>query len=103
MSSYYPYIRTISPGTQTWIFGTASEATTATIGAPVAQGLTWETTEQHNLGVDMAFLNNRLSFTGEVYMRNTNNMLTDGEALPAVYGAAVPKRTLPTSAQRVMS
>lgn len=94
MSSYYPYIRTITPGTQTWIFGTASEATTATIGAPVAQGLTWETTEQHNLGVDMAFLNNRLSFTGEVYMRNTNNMLTAGEALPAVYGAAVPQKNV---------
>ena len=40
----------------------------------------------------MAFLNNRLSFTGEAYMRDTKNMLTAGEALPSVYGASVPKK-----------
>ena len=89
---YNDYIRTISLGTQSWIFGTATEATYASIGAPVSSNLTWEVSEQHNLGVDMAFLNNRLSFTGEAYMRDTKNMLTAGEALPSVYGASVPKK-----------
>jgi hypothetical protein len=40
----------------------------------------------------MSFLNSRLSFTGEVYMRDTKDMLTAGEALPSVYGASVPKK-----------
>lgn len=92
MSSYYPYIRTVGISTQSWIFGTSSEATYASIGAPVSSGLTWETSQQHNLGIDMSFLNNRLSFTGEAYIRDTNDMLTDGENLPAVYGASVPKK-----------
>ena len=89
---YNDYIRTISLGTQSWIFGTATEATYASIGAPVSSNLTWEVSEQHNLGLDMAFLNNRISFTGEAYMRDTKNMLTAGEALPSVYGASVPKK-----------
>ena len=88
---YNDYIRTISLGTQDWIFGTASQATYASIGAPVSSSLTWEVSEQHNLGMDMAFLDNRLSFTGETYIRDTKNMLTAGKKLPAAYGASVPK------------
>ena len=87
---YYDYIREITLGTQTYLFGGANPLT-ATIGAPVASTLTWETVQQHNLGIDMGFLNNRLSFTGEVYVRDTKNMLTTGDALPAFYGASAPK------------
>ena len=35
-------------------------------------------------------LNNRLNFTGDVYIRDTKDMLTDGMALPGVYGADSP-------------
>ena len=88
---YDDYIRTISLGTQDWIFGTSTLATKASIGAPVSSTLTWEISQQHNAGVDMSFLNNRLSFTGEAYIRDTKNMLTAGKQLPAAYGASVPK------------
>ena len=88
---YNDYIRTISLGTQDWIFGTSTLATKASIGAPVSSTLTWEISQQHNAGVDMSFLNNRLSFTGEAYIRDTKNMLTAGKQLPAAYGASVPK------------
>lgn len=39
--------------------------------------LTWETTTQTNIGIDAAFLNNRLSFTGDFYVKKTNNILVN--------------------------
>lgn len=88
---YYDYIRKISIGTQDYLFGTGTKPSTATIGEPVASDLTWEVAEQHNLGLDASFLGEKLSFIGEAYIRNTKDMLTDGVALPASYGAKSPK------------
>lgn len=87
---YYDYIREITLGTQSYLFG-SDKPLVASIGAPVASTYTWETVQQHNLGIDLAFLNNRLSFTGEAYIRETKNMLTTGDALPGLYGASAPK------------
>lgn len=87
---YYDYIRTVSLSKQSYLFG-GDKPIGASIASPNASDLTWETIEQHNVGVDMAFLNNRLTFTGEAYIRDTKNMLSAGIALPAVYGADSPK------------
>lgn len=87
---YYDYIRTISLGNQSYLFG-GDKSTVATISAPVASDLTWEVSQQNNIGLDMAFFKNRLTFTGEAYIRDTKNMLTAGIALPATYGASSPK------------
>lgn len=87
---YYDYLRTVSIDKQSYLFG-SSEPAAATMSAPVASNLTWETIQQHNIGLDMAFLNNRLVFSGEAYIRDTKDMLTEGMALPAVYGADSPK------------
>ena len=88
---YYDYIRKISIGTSSYLFGTGSKPTIATIGAPVASDLTWEKVQQHNLGIDASWLGNRLSLTAEAYIRDTKDMLTAGVALPATYGASSPK------------
>lgn len=87
---YYDYIRTINIGTQTYLFG-GNLPSSASISAPVSSSLTWETVEHHNIGLDASFLDNRLNFTGEAYIRNTKDMLTAGIALPAVYGTSSPK------------
>lgn len=87
---YYDYLRTVTVGKQSYLFG-GDKPISASISAPNASDLTWETIEQHNIGVDMGFLNNRLNFTGEAYIRDTKDMLTAGIALPAVYGANSPK------------
>ena len=76
--------------TQSYLFG-GGKSSTASYGAPVASNLTWETVNQKNLGLDLAFLDNRLTFSGEAYIRDTKNMLTNGKALPSVYGASAPK------------
>ena len=86
MSAYYPAIRTVSTdGKSSYLLGGAN-LPTASLSAPVSSGLTWERSIQSNLGIDMAFLNNRLEFSAEGYIRDTKDMLTAGEPLPATYG-----------------
>ena len=70
---------------------TSSVAKYSNISAPNASDLTWETSEQYNLGVDFGMFKDRLQFTAEAYIRDTKGMLTDGIELPSVYGASVPK------------
>ena len=88
--SNYGYIRSVSLKQQDYLFG-GGKSSYAAYDAPVASNLTWETVYQKNLGVDLAFLDNRLTFSGEAYIRDTKNMLTNGKALPSVYGASAPK------------
>ncbi len=91
--NYYAYLRKISINDfEGYTFG---EGTTmskySTLSAPVDAELTWETAEQINAGIDIAALRSRLTFTGEIYQRNTLNMLTAGPDLPAVFGASAPQ------------
>lgn len=59
--------------------------------AVIPLGLTWEKSTTLNLGLDMAFLSNRLRFSGDVYQRKTTDMFTVGMSLPGVFGTDVPK------------
>ncbi|WP_435531829.1 SusC/RagA family TonB-linked outer membrane protein [Spirosoma liriopis] len=57
----------------------------------IPNGLTWETSTTADLGIDLGMLNNRLTFTGDAYVRKTTGMFTVGMTLPAVFGTDVPK------------
>ena len=95
MSAYYPAIRTISTDSASSYLLGGPKPSLATISAPVSSGLTWERSIQKNLGLDMAFLGNRLTFSGEGYIRDTKDMLTAGEVLPATYGySTAPKENV---------
>ncbi len=93
VSSYYAYLRLISVNDFAgYTFGEGGTmGKYSNLGAPVASDLTWETSNQWNLGLDLTILNNRLNFVGDVYVRDTKDMLTDGIALPGVYGATPPR------------
>lgn len=39
------------------------------------QSLTWETSTQTNIGIDASFLDNRLAFSGDFYVKKTKNVL----------------------------
>ncbi|WP_374163222.1 SusC/RagA family TonB-linked outer membrane protein [Arcticibacter sp. MXS-1] len=54
-------------------------------------GLTWETSTTQNLGIDLALLSNKLTFTADAYIRKTTDMFTKGLSLPAVFGTKVPE------------
>lgn len=89
----YAYLRTISVNTfGAFTFGEGSnKAQYSGISAPNSGSLTWETTYQYNVGLDASFFQNRLNLTAEAYIRDTKNMLVQGNALPSVYGASAPK------------
>jgi len=38
-------------------------------------GLTWETTTQYNVGIDLALFNNRVNLTGDAYIKKTSDLL----------------------------
>lgn len=92
VSSYYAFLREIDiTDFSAFSFGEGSSmAKYATLSKPVASDLTWETAQQWNVGIDLGMFNDRLNLTVEGYVRNTLNMLTEGIALPSVYGAASP-------------
>jgi len=91
--SNYAYMRTISINDfSAFYFGDSSNnAKYSSLSSPNSSDLTWETSQQYNVGLDLAMFNNRLEATVEGYIRDTKNMLTSGIALPAVYGASSPK------------
>ncbi|MGO1243550.1 MAG: SusC/RagA family TonB-linked outer membrane protein [Sphingobacterium sp.] len=64
-----------------------------TTSAPkvIPDNLTWETARTTNFGIDIGALNNRLTFTADIYSRETLNMYTLGQTLPDVFGAEPPK------------
>lgn len=95
MKEYYPAIRTVSTGgSSSYLLG-GDKPSTASISAPVSSGLTWERSVQENLGVNLSFFKGRLDFSAEGYIRDTRDMLTAGEALPATYGyTTAPKENV---------
>ena len=71
------------------INGSLNQATS--LPTIIPDGLTWETATTTNLGLDLWALNGKLRFSGDYYIRKTNDMYTVGTTLPAVFGADVPK------------
>ena len=48
--------------------------------------LKWETSEQTNVGIDARFLNNRLSFNADWFMKNTKDLIVTGITPSTVVG-----------------
>ena len=95
MTGYYDYIQSVDADgmfTQSITLDGQSVLSYATEADPNAGTLTWEKMTTYDAGLDLSWLNNRLSLTGDIYMRNTEGMLNTGTALPSVYGATDPKR-----------
>lgn len=59
--------------------------------AVLPNGITWETATTSNLGLDISMLSDRLTFSGDAYLRKTTDMFTVGLTAPAVFGASVPR------------
>src|SRR5699024_10909999 len=59
---------------------------------PLPANIGWEKITSTNVGVDMAFLADRLTASVDLYERNTSDMYLPGQPLPAVFGASEPRR-----------
>lgn len=88
---YYDYIQTIdTQGLLDYIMGDNNRLPQASVSAPNSSDLTWEKVITKNIGLDLSFFNNRLTFGGDYYWRDTKDMLCAGRDLPSVYGASIP-------------
>ena len=59
--------------------------------APSATGnkeLKWETSEQTNIGIDTRFLNNRLSFSADWFLKNTKDLIVSGITPSLIVGTS---------------
>ena len=81
----YPSYTIYGPATGNGAYdvnGTGSSTTTGLIltqmGSP---DLTWETTTQNNVGVDLSFLGGSVNLSGDFFVKKTKNMLTNPPAL----------------------
>ncbi len=90
VSGNFPYISNYNVNTSTGYILGGVLPVSVSAGDLVSPSFTWEKVTQRNIGLDLAFVNSRLTFSFDLYRRNTNGMLTAGAALPAVLGTDVP-------------
>ena len=84
-----------------YTFDGLNKAYYANVSNPKSASLTWETISTYNIGLDLAFLRNRLTVTADYFIRYTKDMLTHSLTLPAVFGAEAQKRIVQTFGQMV--
>ena len=88
----YAYLEEINTGgTLNYTLDGTSKLQYAYPSDPKTSYLTWETIATWNIGLDMSFLNSRLNFTGDYFIRDTEGMLAKSYVLPSVFGAKEPK------------
>lgn len=91
VGGYYPYISTIDTSKPKWILpGQSDWVTSFTVPSLVSSSFTWETVSTINVGLDLALFD-RLSFSGDFYIRDTKDMLANTTPLPSVLGTDTPK------------
>lgn len=90
VAGYYPYIPTLNASEVNYLINGDRPMTISAPGL-VSSSLTWETVTQQNLGLDFAALNNRLSGSFDIYKRDTKNMLTRSQTMPAILAVNEPQ------------
>ena len=74
--SGYPYSTAISYNSQSYQFGDTEELTLGSVPDGLANpDLTWETSVQTDLGLDLRMFNNRLTFGFDWFNKNTEDLL----------------------------
>ena len=87
----YPYLQTLTMAYYDGYLLDGDRLTYASVTPPPAGDQTWETIIHKNVGIDLGFFNNRLTYSADVFIRDTRDMLIAGKALPGVYGTTSPK------------
>ncbi|SFG57757.1 SusC/RagA family TonB-linked outer membrane protein [Pedobacter insulae] len=84
------YLRVMGSGQASWI---GSNGRVNFVGSPraVSGDIAWQDIVTTNFGIDAGFLNNRLTITGELYQRNTDNMIVPAEGIPLTLGIGAPQ------------
>ncbi|HEY5750682.1 MAG TPA: SusC/RagA family TonB-linked outer membrane protein, partial [Chryseolinea sp.] len=85
----YDYMERMSASNANYLFDGVRPVTILS-PRPVSSNYTWEKVYTRNFGVDLGFLQQRISATFDIYRRDTKDMLTQGKKLPGVFGAPEP-------------
>lgn len=87
----FQYLSTISFAGSDYVFGPDKSAIVKGAYPDILanEDLTWETSEQLNLGIDARFFNNRLGFTFDYYIKATKDWLVEAPILD-IYGTGAP-------------
>ncbi len=87
----YDYVSTINQGTAILGYPAASVISTSLNNSGlISLTRTWERVEQKNIGVDLNFLNNRLVFNWDYFIKENKGMLSS-VSYPSVLGGSAPK------------
>ena len=79
----YAYIAGISTNSQFYNYGQTKDVTLGSMPSGIANpNLTWETSEQIDLGADFRFLNDRLTVGLDWYKKKTKDLLVSAPTLP---------------------
>src|SRR5690606_29901637 len=91
-SNWYPFYQSMPIGTANggWLLN-GERPNTASAPGLVSSLLTWERVTSMNLGLDMAFFDNKLDVTVEYFKRKTLDMVGPAPELPAILGTGVPR------------
>ena len=80
----------LTSGNNNYIIGSGESMINGVKASGLANpDLKWEESEQYDLGLDLAFLNNALTFTIDYYKKKTNGMLMEMN-IPSYVGEAKP-------------
>lgn len=86
----FPYMARLAFGNAlVYQNGISSPISSVVQSTYAVEDVTWETTESTDIGIDLAFFNNRLRFTGDYYWKNTKDMLLEIE-IPKYMGFGKP-------------
>ena len=91
ISDCYPYLQLLSMSQLGNFLIDGETVTYAQVSAPPAGNLTWEKIIHKNIGVDFGMFDNRLTYSADLFIRDTRDMLVPGQQLPGVYGATSPR------------
>ena len=93
IESYYPYLTPIS---QQQYYTLGSSQSRINGSGPTALGnpdVKWETSKQSNFGIDLMFLQGKLSTTADYYIRKTDDILLS-QQVPTISGSDELVRTV---------
>lgn len=87
----FPYLATYGINTEYGALLNGTRPVAVSVPGLVSASFTWEIVNQIDFGFDASFFGGRLNTSFDWYRRNTKDMLTAGQALPAVLGTSVPQ------------
>lgn len=91
VSNYAYFDQIYTDNKMSYTFDGLNKAYYASVSSPLSSSLTWETVSTYNWGLDLGFLDSKLTLTADIYIRDTKDMLTHSITLPSVFGATTPK------------